>query len=162
MAESNNDARHKSGRYEPYDKNTNCSAFLGVHVAERVLAESFGAVERTKYGFSGYDFVCGRGYKIDAKSSCRNHTPNKSHRWKFHIDKNTEADYFLCLAFNNRSDLDPEHVWLIPGSKVNKKMSISVSETTLHKWEEWEKPIDKIANCCDILKCVTEIMDKTP
>lgn len=147
-----NDARHRSGRHKPLSQNKQCSAYLGVHIAERVLANAFGSVEKTKYGFPGYDFICGKGYKIDAKSCCRQKTIGKSDRWKFHIAKNNIADYFLCLAFDNRSDLEPEHVWIIPGRCVSHATSIGISEATLDKWREWERPLGKISCLCDVLR----------
>ena len=107
---------YERGLHLPMNKNRQCSSFLGVHVAERVLEATFENVERMPYGNPGFDFICGAGYKIDVKSSCRRYQKNGSSSWAFGIDKNCDADYFLCIAFDNREHLNPEHLWLIGGS----------------------------------------------
>ena len=146
--------RHRTGRQRPMSENRDCSSFLGVHVAERVLSYLFKNVVRMPYCNIGYDFKCGKGYLVDVKSSCRYHSNIKtqSDRWIFSIKKNQIAEYFLCLAFDNRESLHPEHVWLIPASDVNDHSTISVSETTLSKWSKYERPVNQVATCCDILK----------
>ena len=103
---------------------------------------------------SGYDFICGKGYKIDVKSSCRRIRKNHNDMWVFAIDKNKKSDYFLCLAFNNRKNLNPEYIWLIPNEKINKFTTIGISESRLQKWEKYElkDKINDIINCCNILK----------
>lgn len=145
---------HLSGKKRPMEQARDCSSFLGVHVAERVLAGVFKNVERMPYGHPGYDFICAKGFKIDVKSSCRRHQPKKSDIWIFGVCKNEVADYFLFLAFDNRSDLNPEHVWLVPGSLVNSKTGIGISDNpaSLTKWDNYERPIDKIATCCDAMR----------
>jgi hypothetical protein len=144
--------RHLTGRNLPGDENRECAAFLGVHVAERVLSHVFKDVERTPYGTTGFDFVCRHGHKIDVKSCCRIHNGNYTDRWLFNIRKNLIADYFLCLAFDNRESLNPEYIWLIPGSEINNRVSTGISKTTLEKWGNYELPIDKVVACCDIIR----------
>jgi hypothetical protein len=63
------------------------------------------------------------------------------------------ADYFLCLAFDNRSDLTPMHVWLLPGRVVSHYQGISITNSSrgLAKWSKFEKPLDKVVACCKIL-----------
>jgi len=100
----------------------------------------------------GYDFVCSRGYKIDVKSSTRStRYPNT---WTFHINKNTTADYFLCIAFDNRADLNPEHMWLIPGNIINDRSAVRISDGALAEWEAYHlaEKLDEVKLCCNTLK----------
>ena len=79
------------------------------------------------------------------KSSCVNNRGG----WYFTINKNVTAEYFLCIAFDNRTDLTPIHLWLIPGIDVNQKFGFNVSLNTLYKWEKYELDITKVVNYCD-------------
>ena len=99
----------------------------------------------------GFDFICGKGYKIDVKSSCRRIRNGRNDSWLFHIGKNTIADYFLCLAFDNRDMLNPEHVWLIPSSEVNSNITLSIFEnpTSLAKYNRFERDLEKVNICCN-------------
>ena len=133
-------------------ENRNCASFLGVYVAERVLSHVFKHVEKMPNGNPGYDFICGGGHKIDVKSACRHVRKNWADMWVFHIEKNQIAEYFLCLAFDNRDDLNPEHIWLIPSNKINDHVSIGISETTLAKWDEYKLDIEKVSACCNALR----------
>lgn len=145
---------HRTGRSTAMSENRECTAFLGVHAAERVLSYVFKDVERMPYGTKGYDFICNRGKKIDVKSSCRYINKNKTDYWQFRIKKNQIVDYFLCLAFDNRRGINPEHIWMIPAKILNQLVSASISETTLDKWAEYELNISKVSMCCDVLKGV--------
>lgn len=133
-----------------FDENKECSWFLGVHVAERVLSHVFKNVERMPNNNPGYDFICNRGKKIDVKSSCL----RKGCSWVFNIQRNTIADYFLCLAFDNRKDLNPLHIWLIPGEKLSHVGGAGISPSTVDKWDEYKLDTEKISICCDILRVV--------
>jgi len=143
---------HRAGRSQPMDTNKSCTLFLGVHIAERVLSHIFKDVERMPNGNPGYDFICGRGYKIDVKSSCRYHSGNIADRWKFNIKKNQIADYFLCLTFDNRELLNPEYVWLVPAVEINDHETISISESCVDKWEEYKHDINRVTACCNTLR----------
>lgn len=117
-------------------------------------------------GNHGYDFICGKGFKVDAKSACY----NLDGFWTFGIKYNKISDYFACLAFDNRSALKPLHFWLIPGTanipygkgpadwkdkktrQVNNFCQITINARTLDKWEEYEKPIDKVLTSCNLMK----------
>lgn len=143
-------ARLKAG-HRPYNKNRSCSSFLGVHVAERVLSKVFKEVKQMPMNNQGYDIVCNRNKKIDIKSACLS-PDKKTMRWGFHIERNTIADYFLCIAFNDRDDLTPQHVWLIPGHKVNHLVGVQIRNATLKKWEAYEIDVTKTLRCCDTLK----------
>lgn len=104
------------------------------------------------YGFPGYDFVCNRGMKIDSKAACLSLHHGKRTQWKFDISHNQTADYFLCIAFDNRESLTPLHLWLIPGNVINDKQCASVTKTSLAKWDEYTINIDKIFQCCNTMK----------
>jgi Mor family transcriptional regulator len=128
--------------------NHECSSYLGIYISEQVLSKIYTNVEKMPYGHQGYDFICGKGHKIDVKSSCL----YDNLRWSFGIKRNTTADYFLCLGFDNRDDLNPQHIWLIPGNVINDKVGLSISKSTIEKWEEYEQPIDKVIMYCNDMK----------
>lgn len=129
--------------------NKECSLFLGVHVAEQVLSKAFKNVERMPQNNPGYDFICSKGKKIDVKSSTFD---KKTKRWIFHVGKNKIADYFLCLAFDNRENLNPEHMWIIPGEFLNHKITVSIGITKIKKWDKYRLDIDRVVLCCDTIK----------
>ena len=131
-----------------FDENKECSLYLGVHINERAVRYVFDDVEVMPFGNPGYDYICGNGKKIDAKSSCL----RKDGRWAFDIRRNTTSDYFLCVAYDNREDLNPLHIWLIPGDKVNHLTGVSIFTSTIHKWDEYELDIDKIGVRCDSMR----------
>jgi len=139
----NTRVRRKQGE-RPYNENKECASYLGVHIAERVLSYVFKDVEKMPYGNPGFDFICSRDKRIDVKSSCL----HKDSGWKFHIRRNTTPDYFLCLAFDNREDLNPLYAWLIPGNVVNHLTSTSISPNTVSRWSEYALDISKISDCC--------------
>lgn len=147
--------RHASGLNKPMSMATDSPVYLGVYVAERALSQFFDHIERMPYGNPGYDFICGKGQKIDVKSACIRLTHAKYPIWEFHIRNNKIADYFLCLGFDDRDSLTPQCVWLIPGGLVNEKTSISISnsEYGLTKWKKYSRSIDKV------IECVAEIQN---
>lgn len=152
-----NEYNHTHGNNLPMSHNTSCSSFLGVHIAEGLLNNFFkNEVERMPYGNSGYDFICGKGYKVDVKSSCirqqrQNGRKNTHVCWGFGIRKNTIAEYFICIAFDNREDLNVLHAWMIPGEDVNNKTGISISPNTINKWIHYEIDSTSISDCCNAL-----------
>ena len=134
----------------PYNENKECTLYLGVHIAERVLSYVFKDVERMPMNHPGYDFICNRGKMIDVKSACLSGT--KYPHWTFLIKHNTTADFFLCLAFDNRENLNPLHVWLLPGNVVNHTPRIEISPSTVSRWDEYKLDISKISDCCDTMR----------
>lgn len=136
----------------PMSKNRDCPLFLGVHIAEQVLSKVFKNVEQMPNNNPGFDFKCNRGMKIDVKSSVLRYHGRSLGSWSFGIGKNTIADYFLCLAFNNREDLNPMHIWLIPGNDINHLTSTKISPTRISRWSKYEKDITKIISCCDTMR----------
>lgn len=134
--------RHK----RPINKKS--SNYLGCTIAEKVLSKVFKDVEVMKVGNPGFDFFCNKGKKIDVKSSCI----KKNGSWLFHIDRNTIANFFLCIAFDNRESLTPLHLWLIPSDEVKNKKTTSIRSGTIHKWDKYKQDISKTLQCCDKMK----------
>jgi hypothetical protein len=131
------------------------SVYLGCDVAEKVLSNVFSNVQRMPRKNHGYDFICSRGLKVDVKASClSSYSLNNSRLWAFTINRNKIADYFACIAFDDRVNLNPLHFWLIPGEKINRFTSISIytGETSLERWKKYEKPVDKILTACNLMK----------
>lgn len=125
-------------------KNKNSPVYLGC-IAEELLARTFKDVQRMPHGNPGFDIICNQDFMIDIKSSA---TGYKGY-WQFLIRGNEIANYFLCIAFESRSDLTPTHVWLIPGSIVNKQSLFQISKSNLAKWSQYEQPLDKVLVCCN-------------
>ena len=136
--------------HRPFYENRDCPSFLGVHIAERVLSNVFKDVERMPMNNPGYDFICSKDKKIDVKSS----SLWKDGSWGFGINHNTIADYFLCLAFDNRKDLNPLHIWLLPGSKFSHFVGAAVRPSTVHKWNKYMIHIEDILRCCNTIRGV--------
>lgn len=128
-------------------KNRYCSDFLGIYVAENVLSKIYKNVNTMPRGNHGYDFICDGGYKIDVKSSVM-----RGNDWSFAIHKNIITDYFLCLAFDNREDLNPIHIWLIPGNVLNELVGTTIAKSKVDKWKKYELNIDKVIEGCNIMK----------
>lgn len=133
-----------------FNKNKKCSSYLGIHIAERVMSKVFKNIKRMPMNNPGYDVICNRNKLIDIKSSCLRGT--KYPRWLFMIRRNHIADFFLCLAFNNREDIQPIYAWLIPGSKLNHLKGAGITQSTIHKWDAYKLDITKISTCCDHLR----------
>ena len=151
---SNNWQGGKSIR-RPISEATETNVWLGVYIAEKILSEYFDVMIKMPYGNSGYDFICGKGYKIDVKSSCLHHYKNDPPHWSFYPAKNVIADYFLCISFNeDRLNLEPLHIWLIPGYVVNSKHCFSIynNKKSFDKYSEYEKPLNNVISCCQQMK----------
>ena len=139
-------------------KNKNCSLFLGVHISENILSKVFDNVKRMPHGNKGYDFICNKGFKIDVKSSCL----HKNNTYTFTIKYNKTANYFLCIAFDNRKNLQPQHIWLIKNNDIirNKKLKkfyilgIVNKPSKLKEFSKYEltNKLEKIIHCCNKLK----------
>ena len=138
--------------YKKYPKrpiNKKSAVYLGCTIAEKVLSKVFKDVEIMPYGNSGFDFTCNKGKKIDVKSSC---IRKNQRNWVFNIKKNVVADFFLCIAFNDRESLTPLHLWLIPSNEVKDKRALSISLGTIHKWDKLKLDISKTLQCCDEMR----------
>ena len=148
-AKAKSEKAHRKEGHLPMSKNKDCPVYLGVYRAERLLKFIFDDVEVMPYGNKGYDLVCNRGMKVDSKSSCIRKTRNG---WTFGINHNTIADYFACIAFDNRADLNPLHFWLIPGHVLNHLTTATISQSKINKWEEYERPIGELISCCNTIR----------
>lgn len=146
--------RNNAGTQIPLSEAKNIGAYLGVHIAERLLGKIFKTTIRMPYGNPGYDLICGQGFKIDVKAACRIHRIHCPDRWKFNIKKNKIADYFACFAISDRKFLNPEHFWLIPAHVINEKSGIQIFENLLNLWNEFEQPIEGVHIGCAVLKGV--------
>jgi len=132
--------------------NKQCSTYLGITIAEKILSKIFKNVKVFPYGHKFYDFIYNNGYMIDVKASCKRKGRYKA--WYFDIKHNKIANYFLCLAFDSRQSLNPKHIWLIPGEKINHLGGLSISESKLPKWEPYEltNKLNDVIACCNILR----------
>lgn len=147
--------RHEKGFNKSMSENKSCALYLGVVIAEKVLSKVFKDVKQMPPNNKGYDFKCKKGMCVDVKSSVLHKDKkyiNYQGHWLFRVRKNKIADYFLCIAFDNRKDLNPLHIWLIPGKEINNKTGIGISKSKLHKWSQYEQPIDKTLICCDKMR----------
>lgn len=145
--------RESEPEYGRSKTNKDCPAYLGCTIAETVLSHVFKNVEIMPIQNPGFDFICGKGFKIDVKSSCRYKRKKRQDSWRFNIRYNMTADYFLCLAFDNRQDLNPEHIWLIPSVNVNDKSGITITESKLNNWSKYElHRLNDIITYCNTMK----------
>ncbi len=139
------------------------SHYLGIHIAEQILQRAFDKIERA-HPMEHWDFICGKGFKVDCKSS----TLILSRRnlgWQFFINRNKYPDYFCLMAFNNTpkdvaEDPEPAHVWLVPGNAdiggrpLNSRKSLWVTPRTIARLEPYRKTDmeGRIIKCCNHLK----------
>ena len=146
--------REKAGCQSMY-KNKACSNYLGIVIAERLVRHLFNDVEVMPNGNPKFDFICNRGKKIDVKSCTarvRHNNNSTVNDWAFHIDKNTVADYFICVAFDNVDDINPIHMWMIPVSEINMLYGIQISSSVINKWNKWERSIEDVQMCCNTIR----------
>ena len=139
---------HRKNGQLPMSENKDSAAYLGVYINERLIRFHFKDVKVMPYGHSGFDFICNKNMKIDAKSACL----TADGRWMFAIKHNTEADYFLCVAYDDREHLNIVHVWMIPGEVVNHLKGASISPSTIHKWDKYIYDIEGFSACCNAMK----------
>lgn len=115
----NREMSYERGDSSPMSENKDCPSYLGVHICEnkKFLSRIVNIIENMPYGNPGYDIVCIKDKKIDVKCGCL----NDNNKWNFIINKNKITDYFLMISFNNRNDLNIEHIWLVKGNAVIEK-----------------------------------------
>lgn len=144
---------HKSGRNKLMSDSKDSPSYLGIHIAERILSKIFEDVTRMPSNNKGYDFICKKGHKIDVKSACLS-----DNKWQFNLNGNKIANYFLFLAFDNREDLEPKHIWIIKNDNINvKSKTITNNNKSINKWSNYEKTdkLKELQKYCDILKIKT-------
>jgi hypothetical protein len=138
-----------------YQNSKTCAQYFGICIAEKLLEKAFKNAQRAKFGNKGYDFICGKGYKVDSKISVFRKIDNHKKPgmgWIFSIKYNKTAEWFACFAFDNRTSLTPLYFWLIPGKDINNVYKIAIRLSTLHKWAKYEQPLDKIELACSTMK----------
>lgn len=143
--------REKRGHLSMYE-NKSCSVYLGIVIAERLCRHLFKDVEMMPNGFPGYDIICNKGKKINVKSATVTFNHGKNPQWAFTINRNTIADFFILVAFDNRSDLNPLYLWMIPGKEINEDTSKSIALSRIHKWDKWKRSIEEVQICCAEMK----------
>ena len=148
--EHKDEIRQKIGQISMYE-NKSCSLYLGVVIAERLVRHLFNDVEVMPYGNTGFDIICNKGKKIDVKSATVTLDRSHSH-WLFNTNYNTIADFFILVAFDNLTDLNPLHLWMIPGHIFNKQGSAQIRSSTIHKWDKWKRDINDAQLCCNEMK----------
>jgi len=139
---------------KPMSENKECSQYLGCHIAERVLSKVFEDIKVMPTHNHGYDFICNKGKKIDVKSSCARKKNSGVLGWSFDIKRNTIPDYFLCIAFDDRDNLNPLHLWLLPADKCNHLSATTIRESTLYKWDTYKLDVSKVVECCEEIRSV--------
>jgi len=130
-------ARCGSRRYDTALPPDYSSLFMGL-LAEHVMTCLFDGVVRMPRSNIGYDYTW-NGIKIEVKSSalCNNKTGT---RWRFNIGKNKIANRFVLCAFDNRTNLNPVHIWDLPGDMINDLDGVGINNSikSLRKWSSYE------------------------
>ena len=147
-----NDGIHILNDIRPHRHNKKCANYLGVDITEEVLSNMFKNVIKMRHGYIGYDFICNRGMKIDSKASVMRVRNKQTGQWQFNTNKNIIADYFIFLAFDDRTHLTPLHIWMMPTKYFDGVGSANISVATIDKWDEYRLPLDKVVKCCDTLR----------
>jgi len=150
--------RQKNGTQSMYE-NKLCPAYLGIVIGERLIRHLFNDVEVMPYGFPDYDFICNKGKKINVKTACITFQNKKYPRWKFRIDCNTITDFFIIVAFDNLTNLNPLYLWMIPGKELNHQGSAQIRPSTINKWDEWKRDINDAQLCCTEMKNINNIVN---
>lgn len=149
--------RHDNGVQLPMEENKDCSHHLGTVISERkygriILPEMFGSIEKEMpYGNPKYDFLVANNIKIDIKSCCLRQLKGWN-GWEPHVRFNNITDYFVILAFDNRTDLNLLHIWsigrdeIIRGYKFWMRGSIKITNRYRYLLEfnryEWTSKLD--------------------
>ena len=143
--------RQKGGHLSMYE-NKLCAQYLGIVIAERLCRHLFKDVEIMPMHNPEFDIICNKGKKIDVKSASVTLSNGKYPHWQFHIDLNKIPDFFILIAFDNRTDLNPLHLWMIPGNILNHLSGIAIPPSTIHKWNKWKRDIKDAQLCCNEIK----------
>ncbi|MCK4668289.1 hypothetical protein KAU33_16170 [Candidatus Dependentiae bacterium] len=149
--EHKDEIRKQRGHKSMYE-NKNCAQYLGIVIGERLCRHLFKNVQVMPTHNTGFDIICNKGEKIEIKTSCMCLEHGKYPYWGFNIGRNKIADFFILVAFDNIEDLNPIHLWMIPGSEINNNSGKSIRPSTVHKWNQWERSIEEIQLCCNELK----------
>ena len=161
--------RHMKGVSKSMYKNKNCAAYLGIVVGESLLENFFKDITRAPFGNKGFDFVCSNGYKIDSKiSTSRTHKGAliENVHWSFEFRNNTLADYFCCIAIDQRDDvynLNIIKAWLIPrdavsmtGIPMHELTTLTISSSNIPYWKQYELNENILNGCCTAIGSKSE------
>lgn len=160
--ERKKEQRWNRGVRSPMSENEDCAYYLGIHIAERLLSTIYQDVTRMPANYPYYDFICNKGYKIQVKARCILKSKHGYPRWEFKIDYNDVADYFILVAFDNRDNLNPMHIWLIGKNEIvrerkfYRRTSIVITNKPLllldlKKYEQIDK-LEKLKEHCEEFK----------
>lgn len=119
--------------------NTKCSNYLGCVMNEYILQHVFNNVVVMPRNNPGYDFICGKGYKVDAKAA----RIQKHNQFVFNIRYNTIPDYFLCIGYVGNRPIDG---WLIPQKTIKHLKTVAIYPTT-RVYDKYNINICKIFEC---------------
>lgn len=129
-AESTREWRHYKGIHFPMLDNETCSYYVGImgerEIGRIILPRILGTItEEMPPNYPGFDFIVDNNIKVNVKSACLiDIGKNMKSRWCYNIDYNEIADYFLCVAFDNREHLYCMHVWLFKRDDIVRKKEI--------------------------------------
>jgi hypothetical protein len=128
--------------YTPIDKSVKSASYLGIYIAEQIFQNMYPQAKHMPTGNPRYDFECPDGITVDVKSS----TLHRNNAWYFSISYNTTPDYFWFVAFNNRTQLQVQHIWLVPQPIVGNTTCIAIcsGRLSLSKWEQYELSIKEV------------------
>lgn len=110
---------------------------LGHYRSKNAFSEIFPESKMT-YG-QGYNAVID-GKKIYIKGST---LLKKTNDWRFGIRKNKRCDIFALIAFDNPTDSNVVHLWMVPAHLISDKAMIAISEGSKAKFAEYKVDLEK-------------------
>lgn len=139
--------------------NKDLGQYFGIHVAEKYVSSLFEDVIRLPINYTGYDWICKKGYKIQHKASCLIYDDKGWQGFAYNILNNDIADYFILTGWNNRKDLVPIFILLIHSEEivrnkpfwVRKMFYITNKPKYLLEFEKYNliDKLEKLKNCCN-------------
>lgn len=125
-------------------------------IADPILTEIFGEIlEKLPYNNPGYDRIVKGGHKIEIKTAFV-----IDNCFKYFIDYNRIANYFLLLALDNREDKNILHIWLF-------KRNDKVRERIFYQFQCFK--IQNLPSCIEEfgkydlvgkLKCLKDVQER--
>lgn len=138
---------------KPMSENKECAQYLGVHLSENAASKLLPKATKMPINHPKYDFLCSQGYKIDVKSSTLRLNKNSvTPRWSFCIRDNKDADYFMCIGYDNRTDLNILKIWMIPRKEVDGHKFLLISLSNEVNWKEYELDPKEATQCVETIK----------
>ncbi len=146
LRERRNEYRYNKGIRSPISEYESWNVYLG-DIAEKwtkkILELKFGGIEKEmSRNNPGFEFITKGGHKIDSKAR----TLSDANIFRFKIDYNNMADYFLLWGFDfdDREGLILLHIWLIHkdelinGRKFWRRYSFNINNDPI-RISEFEK-----------------------